>query len=252
MKYLKIKILYLDYLKTGYKEKINILKKDPKLKKINLDESKKYYSSLNCNFKTIFCKDYPEELKLLSSPPLVLYYIGNIQLINKSKISIIGSRNNTTYGKMALDKIIKNINTQNVIVSGYAKGIDQYAHFNAINNGNGTIAVLGSGFNNIYPTNPQLEKQIKDKHLFISEYPPNTKAKPWMFVMRNRIIAALGEKLLVIEANENSGSLITVESALEMNKDIYALPGSIFSKQSRGTNLLLEEGANVLTLKQTF
>lgn len=133
-----------------------------------------------------------------------------------------------------------------------AYGIDQLAHTLSIKNDLQTIAVVGGGLDNIYPQSPEIIRKLKKEHLIISEYPPSSKAYPWMFPMRNRIIAALSEKILVIEADVGSGSLITVEVGLELNKEIYALPGSIFSKQSRGTNLLLEEGANVLTLDSKF
>ncbi len=116
-----------------------------------------------------------------------------------------------------------------------------------------TIAVLGGGLNHIYPkNNPDLFQKIKTTQLILSEYPPNIEAKPWMFLMRNRLIAALSDMVLVIEATCKSGSLKTVEIALEQNKEIYALPGSVFAKQSSGTNMLIEEGANILTTSSKF
>ncbi len=116
-----------------------------------------------------------------------------------------------------------------------------------------TIAILGGGFNHIYPNNNlELSSEIMRNHLLISEYPPSLAPKPWQFLMRNRLIAGLCEKLLVIEATEKSGSLKTVEVGIEQNKEIYALPGSVFSIKSTGTNLLIEEGANILNLNTEF
>lgn len=245
------KVVYLDFIETSYKKKKNMLLEDADLKHIDTELAGKYCDSLNCGYITCFDSDYPNELKLLHNPPIVLYYMGNKNILQSSKIAVIGSRNNTSYGRRSLTRIMKNI--QNLtVVSGMAYGIDQLAHVLSIQNGLQTIAVVGGGLNKIYPQCPEIINKLKKEHLIISEYPPGSKAYPWMFPMRNRIIAALSEKILVIEADIASGSLITVEVGLELNKEVYALPGSIFSKQSRGTNLLLEEGANVLTLDSKF
>ncbi len=249
---MKEKVVYLDFLETSYKKKIKIMTEDKELIRVDKDLAKKYCNNLSCSYITIYCKEYPNNLKLLPNPPLVIYYYGNISLINTKQIAVIGSRNNSVYGYKYTKELLKNIDGY-TITSGYAYGIDQLAHRFSIENNLNTIAVLGGGFEHIYPKNdPNLFQKIKATHLVISEYPPNIVAKPWMFLMRNRLIAALTDMVLVIEATCKSGSLKTVEIALEQNKEIYALPGSVFAKQSSGTNMLIEEGANILTTTSKF
>lgn len=249
---MKEKLVYLDYIQRSYKKKKEILIKDSSLTTIDSKKAKQYCLELECNYITIYCKEYPDSLKLLPNPPLVIYYIGDINLINKKQIAIIGSRNNTQYGKAYVEYICTKIQGY-AITSGYAYGIDQLAHINALKNNLKTVAVLGGGFAHIYPkNNKKLLREIKNNNLLISEYPPTVTPKPWNFLMRNRIIAALSQKILVIEANVKSGSLKTVEVALEQSKEIYALPGSVYSEQSIGTNLLIEEGANILNKDSTF
>ncbi len=249
---IKEKIIYLDSFSKTYKEKMNLLLKDPKLTNIQDESALKYCKNLNVGAITLYCKEYPDEFKILPNPPLVIYYYGNIHLLNENKIGVVGSRNNTIYGEKSLSEIFKNIKGYTV-VSGYAKGIDQLSHFLSIENNLKTIAILGGGLNNVYPkNNNQLFNKIKKEHLIISEYPPNNKPQPWQFLMRNRLIAALSEKILVIEAHEKSGSLVTVEIALELSKEVYALPGSVFSKTSKGCNMLIEEGANILSIETKF
>lgn len=247
----KQKLVYLDSIESSYSKKEKIILKDCELKQINAQEANAYCKKLSCEYMTIFCKQYPNQFKVLPHPPWVIYYLGDIKLLDQEMISIIGSRKCTEYGKNATGKIIEQLSSK-VIVSGFAYGIDQIAHEKAIKFGKPTIAVIGSGLENIYPYNKTLIKEMIDNNLIITEYPPLVKAKPWHFPMRNRLIASLGEQLLIIEASIKSGSLITVGIALELNKEIYALPGNVFSFQSTGTNLLLEEGANVLTLETKF
>lgn len=249
---MKEKIVYLDYLERSYEKKINYLIKDNKLSWLDTNKVKTYYKGLKAKCVTLYCKEYPKEFKLLPKPPLVIYYYGNLNLLKNKKLAIIGSRDNTLYGQKALEKIITNIQGY-TIVSGFAKGIDQLAHQGAIKNELPTIAILGGGFDFIYPNNNiKLFTYLQNNELIITEYPPMLKPKPWYFLMRNRLIAALSEKILVIEANIKSGSLTTVEVGLEMSKEVYALPGSIFSKQSKGCNLLIEEGSNILSISSKF
>ncbi|MFV0288928.1 MAG: DNA-processing protein DprA [Mycoplasmatales bacterium] len=249
---MKEKIIYLDYLEQNYEKKIKYLIKDSELQSIDKIKAINYCQKLQVKCLTLYCKEYPEEFKILPKPPLVIYYYGNIKLLKTKKLAIIGSRDNTLYGQKALQIIINNIHGY-TIVSGFAKGVDQLAHQGALTNDLPTIAILGGGFNHIYPkNNMKLLQQLQEKGLIISEYPPTVVPRPWHFLMRNRLIAALSEKVLVIEANVKSGSLTTVEVALDLSKEVYALPGSIFSKQSKGCNLLIEEGSNILSIDTKF
>jgi len=199
--------------------------------------------------------NYPKLLKELSSPPKKLYIRGNKEILNNDSIAIVGSRKPTAYGKSALADIAEEIVAAGVqIISGMAFGIDALAHRTALNAKVPTIAILGSGLNDesIYPqTNLGLAREILSSGgALISEYPPNTEVKPYHFVVRNRIISGMSRAVVVIEAGEKSGSTITGNHALSQHRQLYAVPGSIYSPLSKGTNWLLSEGAQPATSGQ--
>lgn len=189
---------------------------------------------------------YPEKLLQLFNPPAVLYVKGDSQLLMaQKKIACIGSREATSYSAEAFKRIIPPlVENQCVIVSGLAKGADTLAHRATIHYGGKTIAVLGHGFQTIYPKkNEGLAQHIAQHHLLLSEYPPHIRPKKHHFPMRNRIISGISDALVVTEAALRSGTLITTDFALEQGKDVFAVPGPITSIQSAGTNNLLKEGA---------
>ena len=192
-------------------------------------------------------KYYPERLRNIDDPPKELYCLGNIELLNyKSNIAMIGSRNCSSYGERAAKDFAYNLAKEDIcIVSGLAKGIDSFSHIGALNAKGKTIAVLGSGLDNIYPKEniKLVEEIIKNKGLVISEYPLGTKPLKYHFPARNRIISGLSDSVLVVEARKNSGTNITVDFALEQGKDVFVIPGNIYSKTSDGTNFLITEGA---------
>lgn len=193
-------------------------------------------------------EDYPEELRLIHNPPVALFVKGVIPNLT-STIAIIGSRKASSYGKnVAYEFAYELAKKQIVTVSGMARGIDTCAHRGTIDGDGETIAVLGSGFKNIYPPeNITLSKEIENKGCIISEFMPDMMPFPSNFPQRNRIISALSKYVLVIEAGEKSGALITVSFALEQGKDVFAVPGSIFSPMSKGTNNLIRDGAKLIT-----
>jgi len=192
---------------------------------------------------------YPKLLKEISSPPPILFYQGNISLINqRPQLAIVGSRKNTLYAERVLKEFMPELtNSKIIIVSGLALGVDSLAHRQTLINAGLTIAILGSGLkkSSIYPAvNRQLAQEIIAKQgLLLSEFPPDYPAKKENFPRRNRLISGLSEAVLLIEAAEKSGSLITAQLALEQNRDVLAIPGSIFSNSSSGTNKLIREGA---------
>lgn len=192
-------------------------------------------------------KYYPEKLRYIDSPPKQLYCLGNLELLNYEKnIAIIGSRDCSYYGERVTKDFAFNLVKENVcIVSGLAKGVDSYAHIGALNAKGKTIAVIGSGLDNIYPKeNIKLaESIIKNNGLIISEYPLGTPPLKQHFPARNRIICGLSDSVLVTEARKKSGTNITVNFALEQGKDVYVVPGNIYSKTSDGTNFMISEGA---------
>ncbi|MBS2968971.1 DNA-processing protein DprA [Metabacillus sp. KIGAM252] len=201
------------------------------------------------HFLTILDPLYPDLLKEIPDPPLFLFCKGNLQLFqHPESLGVAGARQSTPYGREALDKIlIPLIKRGFVIVSGLAEGIDTAAHAVCIVNGGRTIAVLGGGFQHIYPfSNRALANEIGRHHLLISEYAPHIKPQKWHFPERNRLISGLGNGTLIAEAKQRSGSLITAQYAMEQGRDVFAIPGRILDCTSDGTNELIKDGAKLV------
>lgn len=189
---------------------------------------------------------YPKPLKWLVDPPTVLYVKGDRTILETSfKVAIIGSRKATDYSRKALSFIVPPLVDRGaVIVSGLAKGADTMAHESAIQFGGKTIAVLGHGLFHLYPhENIELAEKMARHHLLITEYPPYMRPARWTFPMRNRIISGLSESVIITESEEKSGTMSTVDHALEHGKSIFAVPGPITSTLSLGPNKLIEQGA---------
>lgn len=192
--------------------------------------------------------DYPRLLKEIFTPPAVLYCRGRL-LKEESCLALVGSRRMTPYGKKAAGLIAGGLARAGVtVVSGAAYGIDSAAHVGALKAPEGrTIAVLGCGVDVAYPrSHEKLLEEIAQRGAVISEYPPGTTPQPGFFPQRNRIIAGMSHGVVVVEAAERSGSLITAELALSEGRDVFAVPGSIFSTTSEGTNRLILQGAKLV------
>jgi len=191
---------------------------------------------------TFYHEKYPYLLKEISTPPFCLYCKGNLDLLNTLCVSVVGSRKPSEYGLVITKQFVKELATNNItIVSGMAIGVDSIAHKTAIDENGNTIAVLGGGFKHIYPAiNCGLAKKIAENNLLISEYNPNIKPEVYYFPARNRIIAGLSRGVLVTEAGIKSGSLKTIDFAIEFNRDVFAVPGRINSEMSKGTNNLIK------------
>ncbi|MFB4158691.1 DNA-processing protein DprA [Geomicrobium sp. JSM 1781026] len=214
-----------------------------------VDEVVCRYTKGSVRSVTIVDEEYPDRFRYLSDPPPVLYVSGNEHLLNCTRtLAVVGTRSPSEYGKARLNELLVPVVQQNtVIVSGLARGIDTLAHKLAIGNNGKTIAVIGSGHNHIYPKENQgLAKTISQNHLLLSEYPPDVVPQKWHFPERNRLISALGDLLFVVEAGERSGTLITVDCALEQGKDVCALPGNVGVSTSVGTNRLIQQGAKMV------
>lgn len=268
--------IWFSNLKISNREKIEILKlckpekiwnmQEKELKKLNLkekiileilsDENKKnleryfnYIEKNNIKLIYFYDKRYPSKLKNISKFPAYIYVRGNLENLYEDNVAIVGSRKASLYGTNIAKKIAKNLADKNInIVSGLAIGIDKYAHLGALESKIGkTIAVIATGVSDfeIYPyENKRLfERILENNGTIVSEFRIGTKPEKYNFPLRNRIISALSEKIIVVEAKENSGSLITAEYALEQGKDVYAVPGNITSENSIGTNNLIKEGA---------
>ena len=197
------------------------------------------------NAITILDEAYPRSLLELKDPPLVLFYKGNLSLLKEASVGVVGSREACEYATKVTIDLVNELKKRYTIVSGMAKGIDSIAHRSSLSHK--TIAVLGSGIEYIYPfSNKALYTKLAEDHLIISEYPGFCKPLAYHFPIRNRIIAALSNKLFVMQSSTKSGTLITVNEALNLNKEIYALPFNIDIPEGQGTNMLIEEGANMI------
>ena len=195
--------------------------------------------------------EYPTLLKEIANPPYIIYTRGNLDLNSAPMISIVGSRKFTAYGSQVASTFAKDLARAGIIVvSGMALGIDAIAHQGTLSAGGQTVAVLGDGLDDesIHPKNNfNLAKDIMENGALVSEFPFGTPPLAFNFPTRNRIIAGLSLGTLVVEAGEKSGTLITSSLALEFNREVFAVPGSIFSTQSLGTNDLIKKGAKVVT-----
>ncbi|OHR64849.1 DNA processing protein DprA [Bacillus sp. HMSC76G11] len=212
----------------------------------NLHEVISQYSEQNLHMLTLFDENYPELLREIPDPPPILFYIGDMTQLNMKKmISIVGTRNPTTYGSNALRKIVNPLVRDGwTIVSGLARGIDALAHRAAISENGKTIGVIAGGLNHFYPKeNKALFEQMCTEQLVLSEHPPNIKPQKWHFPQRNRIISGLSLGTVVMQAKEKSGSLITANTALDQGRQVFAVPGSIFDDFSAGANQLIKQGA---------
>lgn len=202
-----------------------------------------------CQIISFFDQMYPQKLREIYRPPLILFAQGNLKLLQENVITIVGSRQATDYSQLVLNKIVPQLVKSNfVIASGLAMGVDVMAHSATLNNGGKNIAVIGNGLNHFYPErNSQIQRQIINEGLVLSEYLPDTPPRPFRFPERNRILAGIANSVIVTEAKEKSGSLITANIALQENRNIYAVPGPINSQLSTGPNKLIEAGATPIT-----
>lgn len=219
----------------------------------NLEGEWEFIKKYNIQIVNYLHKYYPENLRNIYDMPVVFYAIGNLERLREKSVAIVGTRQCSEYGINVARELAKNIAGNNVnVVSGLATGIDAEAHIGA---GGNTIAVLGSGINVIYPKeNIALAKEIVRKGgLIMTEYPINEKPERLNFPNRNRLISGLSEAVIVVEAGERSGSLITADFAMEQGKEVYAVPGNITSPTSVGTNQLIYDGAvPIISTKDLF
>lgn len=199
------------------------------------------------SFVSVEQGDYPKRLRVIYDPPYALYYIGKLPEEETKTVGIVGARECSAYGKNVALCTGKCLAANNVaVISGMARGIDGYGHEGALAGGGKTYGVLGSGIDVVYPPeHDALYRKIAGGGGVISEYPPGMPPKPGFFPARNRIIAALSDTLLLIEAREKSGSLITADLALEQGKDIYVVPGRVTDPLSVGCNRLIRQGAGI-------
>lgn len=188
-------------------------------------------------------QSYPKALLQTYQPNLVLFCQGDLAIFQKPAISVVGSRNMSAYGKVAIEQLVPKLSEAMVIVSGLAKGVDAYTHQIAMENGE-TIAVIGTGLLTAYPSeHHKIQQYIARHHLLVSPLPNHAKIQRWHFPYRNLVIAGLSQATIVVEAAEKSGSLITANYALQENRQVFAVPGAINNTLSSGCNHLIYYGA---------
>lgn len=234
----------LSFLKKELVERLS----DKKLKeKAEADFQK--VCSLGLKVISITDQEYPQMLKSIYDPPVVLYMKGTADWWNNVAVAVVGSRQASLYGRTIAERLSYELSQNGItVVSGMARGIDSYAHNGALRAGGCTVAVLGCGLDTAYPQeNRGLMEKISLSGAVISEYLPGIPPIPLNFPARNRIISGLSVGVLVVEAGEKSGSLITANFALEQGREVLAVPGNIDNMSSRGTNKLIREGAKIVT-----
>lgn len=216
--------------------------------RFDLDKEYESFIHSGMRFTCFFDEDFPLKLRNIHNPPFQLFYFGRLPMEKERIISIVGARRCSGYGKEMTLKFSEELGRKGFsVVSGLAMGVDGYAHEGALKGKGDTYAVLGCGVDICYPPNHHIlyEEIIKNGGV-ISEYAPGTKPLPEFFPNRNRIISGLCDVLLVMEAKEHSGSLITANFALEQGKDVFALPGRISDSLSSGTNKIISQGAGII------
>lgn len=213
-------------------------------------ERKAETASSHCMKTVIYgSEDYPDILVNLPDPPVVLFYRGNLAgFLSMPAIAVIGSRRCTTYGRKVARTLARDFVRSGVaVVSGLARGIDGEAHRGVIEAGGVTMAVLGNGLDVCYPPeHDRLSKKIIKKGVILSEYPPGTEPARYRFPERNRLISGFSRGVVVVEAGRKSGTMITVNTALDQGRDVFAVPGEVTRALSMGTNMLLRDGAGVV------
>lgn len=243
-------LIYFSYKYDGdYDKVINAINIKEKMDYEEYTEIKK---NINCDILTIIDEKYPDYFKCLDKPPLVIYYYGNIDLLtHNNRLGVVGTRKPTEYGIKITKKILDELLDKKdvIIVSGLALGIDSLAHRCALKHNANTIAILANGIDNYYlKCNLKLYFEIKEKGLLISEYPFNSCVKKSNFSIRNRLIAALSQIILVPEAKNNSGTAITLNYALDLGKNILCIPKTIDFDSL--CNTYIQQGAKMVLCAQ--
>lgn len=209
-----------------------------------LDQELKAVEKLGGRIITAWDEEFPQLLKKIYDPPLILYALGEFDDNDKYSVAVVGTRQPTNYGKIQAEKFVADLVEQNItIVSGMARGIDSVAHSSALKNNGRTIAIVGSGLDIIYPAeNKKLFYNIRDNGVVISEFNLGTIPNAENFPRRNRIISGISLGTLVVETAITGGAMQTARLALDQNREVFAIPGNLGVRQSEGTNLLIQRG----------
>jgi len=214
-------------------------------REIDLEKEWDLIQQLDISVVTFDHDSYPKLLQSIKHPPPVLYIKGSFVDEDYCSVAVVGTRRKTSYGKQVAIELSRFLASNGItVVSGMARGIDTIAHQSALDAGGRTIAVFGSGLDVIYPPeNRDLSERIRTHGVLVSEFYPGTQPEAVNFPPRNRIISGLSKAVVIVEADEKSGALITAKFAVEQSRDVFAVPGSIYAPRSRGTNRLISDGA---------
>jgi len=216
---------------------------------VDIDVDLGWLSEHDQNLVTLLDDDYPESLRHLPDPPIALFMKGNVELLNEPQVAMVGSRSPTPIGQKISNSISRDLALAGItITSGMALGVDGVAHTSALDAGAGSIAVLGNGLDIIYPArNRTLFQRLVERGLLVSEYPLGFPPDRHTFPQRNRIVSGLAHGVIIVEAAERSGTLITARLGLEQNKEVMVVPGSALSSQYQGSHRLINEGASLVS-----
>lgn len=229
-------LYYVLKYKGEYKQVKRAIERNEEWEKFECEDS----------YVTILDNEYPKEFFELEDPPFLFFYKGNLELLKKEKVSVIGARDCSKYANQTCFDLINGIKKDVVIVSGMAKGVDAIAHQHAVLLKHGCIGIIGCGCDIVYPKeNRDLYVEIMKNHLLISEYPKGVSPLAHHFPARNRLIAALGKICYVIEAKSKSGTMITANYALSLNREIVVFPYRYDDEFGKGCNELIEQGASI-------
>lgn len=232
----------------------DILRAIMESRKLDMEENYHRICGEGISFLSVEDSGYPQKLKMIPDPPLGIYVKGHLPGQDQRTVAIVGARMCSEYGRAVAKELGKRLAAMGVcVVSGMARGIDAAGHTGALEASGMTCAVLGCGVDVCYPSaHKSLYGDILERGSIISEYPPGTQPLPALFPQRNRIISGMSDVVVVVEAKERSGSLITADQALEQGKDIYAVPGRIFDSLSAGCNNLIRQGAGMISDVEEF
>lgn len=220
----------------------------------NVEKEWERFLKTGISFVSQESERFPEKLRYIENPPYSIYYKGDLPDERYKSFAIVGARQCSEYGRLMAEKLAEALAERcAAIISGMARGVDSYAHIGALRGKGYTFAVLGCGVDICYPSeNKKLYEEIAENGGILSEYPPQTAPNPRLFPARNRIISALSDTIVLVEAKERSGSLITADFALEQGKDIFACPGRTTDALSAGCNALIRQGAGIITSVDSF
>ncbi len=213
-----------------------------------ISDKLRYIDKHQIQITTYWDEKFPTRLKNIYDPPVLLFYKGDLSILDSPTIGVVGTRNPSSYGKMVTEKLCRDLLAYDfTIVSGLARGVDTIAHQTALKHHGKTVAIMGSGIDNIYPPeNKRLAVQLSEEGLLMSEYMVGAIPDPGNFPRRNRIISGLSLGTLVTEAGMKSGALITAYQALDQNREVFAVPGPINSRKSMGANQIIKQGATLV------